>query len=63
MKYKVRLIETTQHEVEVECSTLDNPEQIACRLWREGLAVDSAPELINLQPYLIERVLPDPTNN
>ena len=48
MKYTVRLIETTQHEVEVECSTLDNPEQIACRLWQEGLLVDSAPELINL---------------
>lgn len=63
MKYTVRLIETTQHEVEVECSTLDNPEQIACRLWQEGLLVDSAPELINLQPYLIGKVLPDPTNN
>ena len=40
MKYTVQLIETTVHVVEVECSSFDNPEEIACRLWREGLVVD-----------------------
>ncbi len=54
MKYTVQLIETTRHEVEVECSSLEDPEQIACRLWREGLLVDSEPELLHLQPVLIE---------
>ena len=53
MKYTVQLIETTLHEVEVECSSFDNPEQIACRLWREGLLVDPHPELLHLRPTLL----------
>ena len=53
MKYTVELIETTVHVVEVECSSFDNPEGIACRLWREGLVVDPCPGLISLIPTVI----------
>ena len=53
MKYTVQLIETTVHVVEVECSSFDNPEEVACRLWREGLVVDPCPGLVNLTPTLI----------
>ena len=48
MKYTVQLVETTLHEVEVECSVFDDPEKIASRLWREGLLVDPHPELLHL---------------
>lgn len=53
MKYTVELVETTLHVVEVECSSFDNPEEVACRLWREGLVVDPCPGLVNLAPTLI----------
>jgi hypothetical protein len=53
VKYVVQLIETTVHEVEVECSVFDDPEQVACRLWEEGLLVDPSPMLLHLRPTLI----------
>jgi hypothetical protein len=48
VKYTIHLIETTLHKVEVECSSFDNPETIASRLWKEGLLVDPNPELLHL---------------
>tara|TARA_R100000773_G_C4169933_1_gene84073 strand:+ start:114 stop:362 length:249 start_codon:yes stop_codon:yes gene_type:complete len=48
VKYTIHLIETTLHQVEVECSSFDNPEKIASRLWKEGLLVDPDPQLLHL---------------
>ncbi len=53
MKCMVQLVETTVHEVQVECSSLENPEEVACRLWEEGLLVDPSPMLLHLRPTLI----------